>query len=913
MTNEEMLSEISRALAVLALQTAAENLGGLFSKNRLTEDLILPVFRTVFAAPDLRNANDGLNNYPHVDLIAEASRIAVQVTTERTASKISDTLTGFLDDQLDQRYGRLIIVILTMNPPNFQKPTKDTWANQVTGKLDFEPSRDIITPTTLYPLIQALERNHLEIVYTIVVKSVLGKEFIDVDSQLENVSRRALEYEMTTGKYIPDVFMETDRTKQRARTFCHPVLFFERHLEKTPIKGIRSWNEFLQRIGQEPLPVPDLNLLSGDRTLPGTIETARQIQQMFSEPLNAVAQYERGEQRDVIEKSVPPAAKAFYEQNRWKLVNDLGYGFKYRIEEFVSIADTAAKQFCLLTGTAGQGKTNFVCDLVDTFLLRHKVPTGYVSVRKLALYKGTSLGNRLASILFDQKIDSFSECAKLLSEAATRNQKPFVLILDGLNEHPNGTLFARELEDLLHDFRAYPLLRVLMTCRSEFFEQRFGNLTGASFQDQIARYEVWGRNFDVVEQEDLIAAYFRFFQVSDSLVSDDVTKRLQDDVLLLRFFCEAYGARNKDSNYQQPRIWSIQRDEIFEIYLKRKLQAMEDAAALAGETGNAQTAAHRGVSTVLATCLQFMLDNWQFDNVPVKIVPQSLSLALERLLEEELIVRRDAPGTPGFFSPSDETLNFTFDEFRDFLLAQYLVQNVFVSDRTKFEKYISQTKPAGSPTIEGLKRFLFYIGRRHGGTEFHEFYTVQPWYTDVYQDEVFNLPSELLNDKDADAAVPGVRRIRHKHLSKTFIRLLREAAHRAGRNSRNRARVVGNRPALDVAVPCLRVGGRHAQHHHVIPVRGELHSGRDDLAESFRVAHHMIGRKTPSTASGSDFSSRNAASAHAGAVFRGAGSLRMRSALRKLSCSVMTGRSVGLVITQMSSAFTSASRRSTVC
>lgn len=182
-------------------------------------------------------------------------------------------------------------------------------------------------------------------------------------------------------------------------------------------------------------------------------------------------------------------------------------------------------------------------------------------------------------------------------------------------------------------------------------------------------------------------------------------KRLQDDVLLLRFFCEAYGARNKPEGYQQPRISSIQRDEIFDIYLNHKLEAMGDADALAGEAGSRQVAPGKTVSEVLSICLQYMLDNWQFDNVPVKIIPTHLTLALERLLEEELIVRRDAPGTAGFFSPTDETLNFTFDEFRDFLLAQYLVQNVFASDKKRFGQYISN-QPHRCTDDRGSQAFL---------------------------------------------------------------------------------------------------------------------------------------------------------------------------------------------------------------
>jgi hypothetical protein len=146
MNNQEMLEEIGRGLALLALQTAAENLAGLYSKNRLAEDLILPVFRVLMDAPDLRNANVDQSNAAHVDLVSDQKRFAVQVTTERTAAKVTSTLTGFFEDQLHKKFQRLVFFVLTPTLPHFQKPTKDMWVSLCAGRLVFDSSRDIIGP-----------------------------------------------------------------------------------------------------------------------------------------------------------------------------------------------------------------------------------------------------------------------------------------------------------------------------------------------------------------------------------------------------------------------------------------------------------------------------------------------------------------------------------------------------------------------------------------------------------------------------------------------------------------------------------------------------------------------------------------------------------------------------------------------
>jgi hypothetical protein len=54
------------------------------------------------------------------------------------------------------------------------------------------------------------------------------------------------------------------------------------------------------------------------------------------------------------------------------------------------------------------------------------------------------------------------------------------------------------------------------------------------------------------------------------------------------------------------------------------------------------------------------------------------------------------------FLPVAETINFTFDEFRDFLLSQYLLYKVYATDRNRFEQYTAQTDPKSSQITEGL-------------------------------------------------------------------------------------------------------------------------------------------------------------------------------------------------------------------
>jgi hypothetical protein len=140
MTVSDALETISKALGVWAQQTRAENLAGLFSKNRLTEDLLLPLFRLVFEAPRLQNLNRNSPNSAYVDLADDRARLAIQVTTDRTATKITTTLKNFLDHRYQKRYKRLVFFLLTPNAPHYAAVSRKAW-QQITGHASLDSIR----------------------------------------------------------------------------------------------------------------------------------------------------------------------------------------------------------------------------------------------------------------------------------------------------------------------------------------------------------------------------------------------------------------------------------------------------------------------------------------------------------------------------------------------------------------------------------------------------------------------------------------------------------------------------------------------------------------------------------------------------------------------------------------------------
>src|ERR1019366_2050194 len=150
---------------------------------------------------------------------------------------------------------------------------------------------------------------------------------------------------------------------------------------------------------------------------------------------------------------------------------------------------------------------------------------------------------------------------------------------------------------------------------------------------------------------------------------------------------------------------------------------------------------------VLEICVEQMISKWEFGNIPTTAIPLELHPALYSLLDEELIIRRDIWSNDES-ATSVETVNFTFDEFRDYMLAQYLVHRVFARGHSEVSALIAKSDPERSQPTEGLKRFLFYAARKKTNDKFYQFYSGQAWYSDVYDREVFNLDARNLTYAD---------------------------------------------------------------------------------------------------------------------------------------------------------------------
>ncbi len=127
-------TNIADQLNELSAKVKTRSRASLTDANRILETISMRFFNALYGW-DLVNLNTEQANYPAVDLGDRTRRIAIQVTNEDGADKITHTVAKAVEHNHHEDFDRLIIFFLLPRKPNFPKkftqpadcPNIETW------------------------------------------------------------------------------------------------------------------------------------------------------------------------------------------------------------------------------------------------------------------------------------------------------------------------------------------------------------------------------------------------------------------------------------------------------------------------------------------------------------------------------------------------------------------------------------------------------------------------------------------------------------------------------------------------------------------------------------------------------------------------------------------------------------------
>lgn len=180
MLNKEIyLKNIAESLALLSKEVTILNAVNLYDINIVAEDFFPKLLNLIYGF-DLKNANYLEKNAPAIDLFDPKNRIAVQVTSDNTSTKIKHTIKEFNKNQSYKLYDRLLILILT-----HKKSYTADFDTQ--GKFRFEKRRDILDVEDVIKDIRKLDTEQIQSISSYLSEELCNKIYAVKQTQASEI------------------------------------------------------------------------------------------------------------------------------------------------------------------------------------------------------------------------------------------------------------------------------------------------------------------------------------------------------------------------------------------------------------------------------------------------------------------------------------------------------------------------------------------------------------------------------------------------------------------------------------------------------------------------------------------------------------------------------------------------------
>lgn len=469
------------------------------------------------------------------------------------------------------------------------------------------------------------------------------------------------------GKYIPGVFVELNESKEVLRYFIYSKKWRKRLIQNFNSIYDNAYGDILRKAYDTPDMCYRLSRKTSLEKIEKTMKSTFDFHNNFSK-LNVEFKPEYKE------------SQFLFEILHYPYTDILGYLHR--------CSKAANSKYFILTGSAGNGKTNLLCSISE-LLISLKEAVIFLNARDIE-------GNALEFLFYKLKLPETYRKHKdmylyLVNLLLTIQHKYLFVVVDAINENDSEE-FESKIATFVNKMTGYSRVKVLVSCRNEYYKERFRECLVEKVDIPAFEFDLKEQHYTLVAINQIIKAYSKYFNYSGK-ISYTVRNVLSEQLLLLRIFFEV----NKDSNVD---VFSIRKHEIYAQYI-------EVVKHNNGEY----------IVRVLDAVADFMIENENYDEISLsdlekigitsdeikKTVDSSILLSKKLIFHEGTIARNE-----------NEVLYFVFDEMRDYYIARrILLRNISV-DNVNGEVVLDklrQLRATGASCEEGVIHYCYMFFR----------------------------------------------------------------------------------------------------------------------------------------------------------------------------------------------------------
>lgn len=483
------------------------------------------------------------------------------------------------------------------------------------------------------------------------------------------LSRTLINLLSKNGKYIKGLFVELNDAKELTRYFSHG--------RKWKKRIIADYNRlFDDENGRR------LNEIFKGRELPFHLRKATTIDELYSSIDRMIDLMRKFRKREV--------SVSDEHQKTAMLFEVYGYHYIEKLEKLKMRTEFIRNRYIVLTGSAGNGKTNLLCSLAELLIDTNKICI-FMNSKEVK----TSFDDYVKEKLSVIKPEYFSIYWYIQNLLCMLFNKTIYIVIDAINEN-EAQEFVESLPGFINNMLKYHSVKIMVSCRSEYFDLKYKEILVDKIEEKVLCYDILNEEYSFVAKERMYENYKNAFNYSGH-VSLEVKEKLYQQLLLMRMFFEV----NKDSDAV---VISLNKYEIFQRYID---SVMRDAQS--------------ECDTFLNAVVEQMYNSQQYSAVRLSVIKgkEELSGVIKDFVDETILLSRKLVVHPNsIIEEHDEEIYFVFDEMRDYCVARFVLGTLCEENGNPVESkvidFLDKLITLKSVATEGVINYIYWYYKGEG-------------------------------------------------------------------------------------------------------------------------------------------------------------------------------------------------------
>lgn len=478
---------------------------------------------------------------------------------------------------------------------------------------------------------------------------------------------KQIKHLINDGKYIPSVFVELNDSKEVLRYFIYNVKWKKRLIRDFNLVYDNAYGDILRGACDNRGMSFHLSRIASQKEVMRTVNSAYELHNNFR---NSNIKFKSDYKESMI------------------LFELLKYPYTEVLESLMQKCKASNGKYFILTGSAGNGKTNLLCSISE-LLVNLKEATIFLNAKDIEDDVLDFVFSELNLPNLDKKYkDIYLTLVNFL--LAIQNKHLYVII-DAINENDSKE-FGSRIAQFINKITGYSRVKVVVSCRNEYYKERFRKYLVEKVDVPVFEFDLKEQRYTHTAINRIIKAYSNYFNYGGN-ISPVVKKTLSEQLLLMRIFFEV----NRDSDVD---AFSIRKHEIFAQYIEKIEQN-------SGEY----------VETVLNKVTDFMIENKNYDYVSLTDLEMGgiATDVIKKTVDGGILLSKRLISHEGTIARNEnEVVYFVFDEMRDYYLARRILLKNVSADNVDGEavlEELKQLKMVGASCEEGVIHYCYVFFR----------------------------------------------------------------------------------------------------------------------------------------------------------------------------------------------------------